>query len=59
MCRLSKMENAIHMLEYSRDGNQLAVLVKGEHTGRLLDWDALRNRLKQLDLDWNDDSFLP
>jgi hypothetical protein len=58
MGRLAKFENSINLLEYSRDGNQLAVLVQGELAGRLLDWNAFRARLDDFKLDWGDDYFL-
>ena len=58
MGRLAKFDNSINLLEYSHDGNQLAVLVQGEQAGRLLDWNAFRARLNDFNLDWDDNCFL-
>ncbi len=52
MCRLGKMENTISLLEFSKDGSQLAMLVQGEPVGRLLHWNNFRERLQQFHLDW-------
>lgn len=53
MCRLARMKNSISSLEFSQDGSQLALQVQGELAGRLLDWNAFRNRLHDFGLDWN------
>ena len=52
MCRLGRMSNSINQLEFSQDGSQLALQVQGEQSGRLLDWNAFRARLREFELDW-------
>ncbi len=57
LCKLPRMSNSINLLEFSGDGNQLALWVQGETAGRLLDWNALRARLREFDLDWTTERF--
>ena len=55
--QLTRREESIDMLEFSKDGNQLVLLVEGEVGCHKLDWSELRRLLADYKLDWSDEMF--
>ena len=52
LCQISTQNDTIELLEFSKDGSQLAMLVAGERGCHTLDWKEFRRRLAGYELDF-------